>query len=551
TTLLPADDGSYGFDNIAGVLKISPSLMERYITAARKISRLAVGDPPRTPAAETFRVPPELKQDTHVDGLPFGTRGGTAVTYTFPSDGDYEIRVALGRAVWEQYPIVGLTDEAHEMEVSIDGERVALFPVKRPAGTRGTPGYESMPSDPEAGLHVRVPARAGPHAVVVTFLEKDSALVEEDLREPFHKPYVGQVYEPLVGSITITGPFAAAEATAHQTPSRDRIFVCRPARPSDEEPCAKRILSTLARRAYRRPSTDADVQELLTFYRQGRPDGGFDAGIELALRKVLVSPEFLFRIERDPLQTVAGDGPAETIGAVYPVSDLELASRLSFFLWSTIPDDRLLQVASEGRLHEPAVLDVQVRRMLADSKSDALVKNFLGQWLYLRNLRASRPDEVVFPDFDEDLRDAFQRETELFFANLIREDRSVLELLKADYTFVNERLAQFYGLPGVYGDQFRRVALPAGSPRGGLLGEGSILTVTSYANRTSPVVRGKWLLENILGTPPPPPPPNVPPLDATNNKGGTLTVRERMEEHRKNPACASCHKLMDPLGFAL
>jgi mono/diheme cytochrome c family protein len=546
TALLPADDGSYGFDNIAGVLKMSPSLMERYVAAARKISRLAVGLPPRSPSAETFRVSPELLQYSHVDGLPFGTRGGASVAHTFPADGEYEIQVALGRAVWEQYPIVGLSDEPHEMEVSIDGARVQMFTVKR--GTaRGTPG-----EDPEAGLRLRVPVTAGPHDVTVTFLKKTSALVEEDLRQPFEKPYLNQVFQPQVGSITITGPFNATPAPSHETPSRTRIFVCRPAEAAAAEACAKKILGRLARHAYRRPVTDGDVEQLVAFYREGRKDGGFEQGIEMALRRLLVSPEFLFRIERDPLTHSDGDAPDEsTRKGVYRVSDLELASRLSFFLWSSIPDEQLVDVAARGKLKDPAVLAAQVRRMLADERADALVENFAGQWLYLRNLRGVRPDEVVFPDFDEDLRQAFQRETELFFGHLMRDDRSVLELLKSDFTFANERLARHYGIPNVYGSHFRRVALGPGSPRGGLLGQGSVLTVTSHANRTSPVIRGKWLLENILGTPPPPPPADVPPLEATAVKGKILSVREQMEEHRKNPACASCHKLMDPLGFAL
>jgi mono/diheme cytochrome c family protein len=552
TSLLPADDGSFGFDNIAGVLKMSPSLMERYVMAARKISRLAIGLPPRSAAAETFRVSPELLQYDHVDGLPFGTRGGTRITHTFPAHGDYDVQIALGRAVWEQYPIVGLSDEPHEMEVSLDGERVQVFSVKRPAGRGAAAGGDAAAQDPEAGLHVRVPVTAGPHELTVTFLRKTSALVEEDLRLPFEKPYLNQVFQPQVGSITVTGPFNTAAAPLDDTPSRRRIFVCQPAGDREASACAKKILGTIARRAYRRPVTDSDVQDLIAFYNEGRNDGGFENGIEMALRRLLVSPEFLFRIERDPVTAATGDAPPdEARHGVYRVSDLELASRLSFFLWSTIPDDALLDAAAHGKLKEPAVLEAQVRRMLADERANALVTNFAGQWLYLRNLRGVRPDEVVFPDFDEDLRQGFQRETELFFEHLMRADRSVLELLKADYTFLNERVARHYGIANVYGSQFRRVDVPAGSVRGGLLGQGSVLTVTSYANRTSPVVRGKWLMENVLGTPPPPPPPDVPLFEASAVKGKVLSVRERMEEHRKNPACATCHKLMDPLGFAL
>ena len=551
TSMLPADDGSYGFDNIAGVLKLSPVLMERYMTAARKISALAVGAMPRSPAAETFRVHPELLQYTHRDGLPFGTRGGTLISYTFPVDGEYEFQIALGRAVWETYPIVGLSQEEHEMELTLDGERVKVFPVSRQPSKEARSEYQTAVGDPEAHLRVRVPVKAGPHEVGVAFLMKTNALVEEDLREPFKKPYLNQVYQPHVGAVTIAGPFNAS-TPAEETPSRRRIFACRPSAAQTELACAQKILAALARRAYRRPVADHDLRELLEFYAEGRKEGTFDAGIQMALRRLLVSPEFLFRIERDPLVDGGGDAPQSNgTPRSYVVPDLELASRLSFFLWSSIPDEELLASAEQGRLRRPAELERQVKRMLADRRSEALVKNFAGQWLYLRNVRGVRPDEELFPDFDEALRVAFQRETELFFENIIREDRSVLDLLQADYTFLNERLARHYKIPNVYGDQFRRVSLDPRTGRGGLLGQGSILTVTSHANRTSPVLRGKWIMENVLGTPPPPPPPNVPPLEEKPSKGKALSVRERMAQHRANPTCASCHNMIDPLGFAL
>jgi hypothetical protein len=550
--MLPADDGSYGFDNIAGVLRVSPALMERYIAAARRVSRLALGVPPRSPVAETYRVSPEMLQYDHVDGLPFGTRGGMLIQHTFPADGEYDIQLTLGRAVWEQYPIQGLSDERHELEVTIDGNRVGLFPVTRPAA-RGAPGYETASRDPEAGLRARVAVTAGPHDVTAAFLKKTSALIEEDLRQPFQKPYLNQVYRPQVGSVTITGPLNPRPRPQEDTPSRKRVLVCHPANPSEELSCARTIATTLARRAYRRPVTDADVVPLLDFYKQGAGDGGFETGIEMVIRRLLLSVEFLFRIERDPTATTdsSGDAPEPAGPTTYRIGGIELASRLSFFLWSSIPDDELIEAGASGRLSDARVLEQQVRRMLRDPRAEALVTNFAGQWLYLRNLAASRPDEVLFPDFDEDLRIALRRETELFFGGIIREDRSVLELIKADYTYLNERLARHYGIPHIYGSHFRRVTLSADTVRGGLLGQGSVLTVTSHANRTSPVQRGKWLLENILGSPPPPPLPNVPPLDDARQKNKAASVRELMEQHRANPTCASCHKVMDPLGFAL
>ena len=549
--LLPADDGSYGFDNIAGVLGISPTLLERYLSAAKKISRLAIGRPAPSATAETFRLATDLTQDVRGDGLPFGTRGGTRFEFTFPEDAVYGIRVQLSR---DASGTLKPFDTPHQLEVSLDGEPLETFTAGEPPppGPRSSPEYREWLARQRAlddAWEVRVPVRAGPHTVQVTFHQKTSAYAET-LRQPFLRPYTSITggdtrYQPYVGSVTVAGPFEASGARPVEgTPSRDRIFVCRPASggADDEAACAEEIFSTLARRAYRRPVAERDLAVLLDFYAQGRAEGGFEAGIELGLRRLLASPEFLFRVERDP----AGAGP----GTPYRVPDVELASRLSFFLWSSIPDDELLDLAAAGTLHRPEVLEAQTRRMLADPRAEALVENFAGQWLYLRNVRALTPDEDRFPDFGEALRRSFQRETELFFGSVLREDRSVLDFLTADYTFVNERLARHYGLPNVYGSHFRRVTLPDASRRG-LLGQGSILAATAYPTRTSPVLRGKWVLENLLGTPPPLPPPDVPSLEETTVDGAALSMREAMEQHRANPVCASCHRLMDPPGFAL
>ena len=535
--LLPADDTSYGFDNIAGVLGVSPTLMERYLSAARKISRLAVASPVPSPTAETFRIASDLGQDRRMERLPFGTRGGMVVDYNFPEDAEY---------VFEVLPDGPLRIEPHDLEVTIDGERIALLTVGKapdPDDPRGlyTPQIET--------IEVRTPVTAGPHAVGVAFLRKTSA-EPEGIRKLYLRPFTGEGsggdsrFQPYVESLTIAGPYESSGARPVEgTPSRERIFTCRPASDAimEETACAREILSTIARRAYRRPVTGDDVERLLVFYDRGRAGGSFDTGIEMALRRLLVSPEFLFRVERDPGGVEAGES--------YRVSDLELASRLSFFLWSSVPDDELLDVAERRELSVPAIFEAQVARMLADPRSEALVGNFAGQWLTLRNAAAVQPDEDEFPDFGERLRQGFRRETELLFSSVLREDRSALDLLDADYTFVDERLARHYGIPNVRGSHFRRVAL-ADDARGGLLGHGSILTVTSYANRTSPVNRGKWVLENILGTPPPPPPPDVPDLE-TAEGGQALSMREAMEQHRANPVCASCHRLMDPLGLAL
>ena len=532
--LVPADDQSYGFDNIAGVLKVSPTLLERYMNAARHISRLAVGASPMAPTGETFRIVSDLSQYGHQDGLPFGTRGGLSVSYNFPRDGEYDIELAM-LDLFAGAPI----REPHQLEVSVDGERVALFPLAPidPDRDQGA-AYNTGPED----LRVRVPVAAGPRTVTATFIRKTGALAES-LRQPFDRPH-GEgdylLYAPHLGTLTITGPFD--ETGIEDTPARRRIFVCQPGNAAEEAPCARQILSSLARRAYRRPVTGRDLAPLVAFYEQGRMAGGFEAGIERALRALLVSPDFLFRVVSDP--------PGAEPGTPYRLSGLELASRISFFLWSSLPDDELLAVAEAGGLEDPAVVEAQVRRMLADPRSEALARNFAGQWLRLRNISGALPSDVLFPDFGESLRQDFVRETELFFDSILREGRGVTDLLTADHTFLNERLARHYGIPGVYGSDFRRVSLADGNRRG-LLGQGSILTVTSYPDRTSPVGRGKWVLENVLGTPPPPPPPNVPELEPAEDTGRVLAMRERMEQHRENPVCASCHRVMDPLGLAL
>jgi len=531
TELLPKDDASHGFDNVT-VGNLSPTLLERYISAAQKISRLAVGAPRRSPGGDTFRIRADLTQEDHVEGLPVGSRGGALIPYTFPRDGEYEIQIRLTRDRNEE--IEGLR-EPHELDVLLDRERVKLFTVTPPAGHKN---YDVV----DANLKVRFPVTAGPHQLGVTFLKNPSALLETK-RQPYQAHFNMHRHPrltPAIYQVSINGPYAATGPG--DTPSRRRIFVCHPAKPAEEARCAERILTTLMRRAYRRPVTDADLQKPMEFYRKAQAEEGFEAGIETALSAILVSPQFLFRVEPDP--------PGVEPHTAYRLNDLELASRLSFFLWSSIPDDELLETAIRGELHKPRVLEKQVRRMLADSRSRNLVSNFAEQWLYLRNLESLTPDLRLFPDFDDNLRQAFRKETELFFESILREDRSVLDLLKADYTYLNERLAKHYGIPNVYGSRFRRVSLEKESERGGLLRQGSILTVTSYATRTSPVIRGKWILENILGTPPPPPLPNVPALK-DNTVSATLSVRERLAEHRANSTCASCHNLMDPAGFAL
>jgi Protein of unknown function (DUF1592)/Protein of unknown function (DUF1588)/Protein of unknown function (DUF1585)/Protein of unknown function (DUF1587)/Protein of unknown function (DUF1595)/Cytochrome C oxidase, cbb3-type, subunit III len=540
TGLLPADDESYGFDNIAETLRMSPVLLERYLSAARKISRLAVGDTNIIPSYETYRVRPDLGQDEHIEGLPLGTRGGILIHHNFALDGQYIFKTKL--ALNTSAKVRGL-DYPNDFVITVDG---AIVHKATMGGKADEDASDDNSSDGEnailARLEAKVPIKAGPHTVGVAFIQKTSAQ-PDGVMEPYLRSTVDPLEQrgvPLIDNVSIGGPFDATGPG--DTPSRRRIFVCRPTSTAEEVPCAKKILTTLARRAYRRPVSEGEMERLLGFYQQGRNEGSFDQGIESALRFMLTDPKFTFRFERDPGNVAAG--------AVYHVDDLELASRLSFFMWSSIPDDQLLTVAAQGKLHDPATLEAQVRRMLADPRSEALVSNFAGQWLYLRNVNGANPNVEEFPDFDDNLREGFRKETDLFFDSIIHEDRSILDLLNANYTFVNERLARHYGIPDVYGSRFRRITV-IDDARRGLLGQGSFLLVTSYATRTSPVLRGKWILENVLGTPVPPPPPNVPALKENAPGAKPLTVRARLEEHRKNPACAVCHKIMDPVGFSL
>jgi len=533
--LLPADNISSGFDNIADLLFVSPSNMERYLGAAQKISALAVGDPGMPVLVNIHPLDPEHPQDERVDDLPFGTRGGLAVRSEFPVDGTYVVRVEMA----------GTPREPHQLEITVDGERVAVASLTGAQGGGRGGGGRPAGALPDGKLEFPLTLKAGPKLVGVAFLQRTEARDEATLRPRTRS----RGTQPAIASVTITGPHNPT--ASGDSPSRRRIFVCRPTGPADERPCATRILSTLARRAYRRPVTDQDMQDLLPFYASGREAGSFDLGIQKALERMLVSSQFLFRIEHPGVRRGGPSGPPDA-GTIHPVTDLELASRLSFFLWSSIPDDQLLDVAAAGKLTDPPVLEQQVKRMLADPRSASLVTNFAEQWLYLRDIEAKRPDEVLFQDFDETLRAALRRETELFVDSVLRENRSVLELLTADYSFLNERLAKHYGVPNIHGSYFRRVTFPAGSPRGGLLGQGSVLTITSYATRTSPVLRGKWVLENLLSSAPPPPPADIPALKTEGARPGeTLTMREAMTRHRASPSCASCHARMDPIGFAM
>ena len=519
--LLPADESGYGFDNIGDVLSVSPVLLERYILAAARISRWALGDPTLPPATALYKTSPLMLQDGRVsDDLPFGSRGGHAARHHFPLDADYILRARMGPG----------RRGTHLLEIRLDRERVETFEV----GGRNRGPFE-----------VRLPVEAGTRLVSASFVGDLTQSLAVDGR-PDRPPVTTFAYRlypnmPMVAAIEVVGPFEGDIPA--QTPTRQRIFQCYPRAPEEERPCAGEILRSLARQAYRRPVTGADIEPLLASFDDGyREGGGFEEGIRWALEALLVSPRFLFRIEDDP--------PGAEPATPYRVADLDLASRLSFFLWSSLPDEELIGLAERGRLHDPAELDRQVARMLDDPRSRAFIENFGGQWLYLRNLRTAAPDAQLFPDFDDNLREALRRETELFFEEQLRNDRGVLDMLRADYTFVNERLARHYGMPNVYGNHFRRVPY-ADARRAGLLGHGSLLTVTSYPHRTSPVVRGKWLLENLLGAPPPPPPPDVPGFPESGEDGRPATVRERLEAHRANPVCASCHAPMDPLGFAL
>jgi mono/diheme cytochrome c family protein len=539
SSLLPPDDSVDGFDNNADSLGVSPSLLERYLSAAGKISALAVGDPSIGPSSETYRIRGDASQTAQNEELAPGTRGGLLATHTFPLDGEYLIKVKLLEI--NLGSIRGL-EYQHQLEVTIDGERVMLQSVGGPEDyTQSSLNATNVVNSLAERLQVRVNVKAGQRKVGAAFLQRSVAQGGNRL-QPFQRSTLiatDHLGLPHVENVTISGPFNATGPG--DTASRRRLFVCTPARARDERACAEKIVSTLARRAYRRPLNDADLVSLMKFYDAGRAEGSFDRGIEMALRAVLVSPKFIFRIEHDP----GGVAP----GAPYRINDIELASRLSFFLWSSIPDDELLDVASKGRLRKPEELERQVRRMLADPKAEALVDNFAGQWLQIRNLKNTTPDKNDYPDFDDNLRQAFGRELELFVGSIINEDRSVLDLMTADYTFVNERLAKHYRIPNVYGPDFRRVTLTQDARRG-LLGKGGILLVTSHADRTSPVVRGKWILDNLIGTPPPPPPPVVPPFPE-ETPGAPKTVRARMELHRASPACAGCHKVMDPIGLAL
>jgi mono/diheme cytochrome c family protein len=527
--LLPADDIGYGFDNIGDVLSVSPFLLERYLATAGKVSRAAVGDTTMSVQYQTYTVARGLKQlDRMTENTPVGSRGGTAIRHRFPVDAEYEISVNLQRGRNEE--ILGMNRE-RKLDLRLDDQRLSLFTIAANRNARFGAG-----NAPDANLKVRLPVKAGTREIGATFL-KDTVL-QEGIIDRVREDQVRTYFEG-VGTITIAGPYNVQGPGT--TASREKIFVCRPAARADDQPCAEKILSNLAHRAYRRPVTDEDMSQLMALYRQGAQSNGFEGGVRLALQKILVSPDFIFRAEYDQ----AGAKP----GSVNRITDLELASRLSFFLWSSIPDDELLTVAEAGKLSDKSVMAAQVQRMLKDPRSTELVKNFIGQYLYLRNIERILPDSGSFPTFDENLRQALGKETELLVESTLREDRSVADLLKTDYTFLNQRLAEHYGIQGIYGNEFRRVAL-TDPRRHGLLGQASILTVTSYPNRTAPTIRGKWVLLQILGTPPPPPPPNVPSLkdDATTKN---LTMRERMELHRTNPTCAACHRLMDPLGFAL
>jgi hypothetical protein len=539
-TLLPADDSADGFDNIADVLSLSPALLEGYLSAAAKIGAIAVGSPKITANSETYRVRGDTNQTEHLEGLPLGTRGGVVARHTFPLDGEYVIKVKLQET--NLGTIRGLQDES-QLEIAVEGQRVLLAPVGgfedyNTSSNNATNAVNAL----NARLQARVNVRAGQRLVTAAFLQPSSNLGPIRL-QPFLRSTIvatDHLGLPHIEFMTVSGPFNPAGPG--DTPSRQRIFLCQPKKATEERACATTILSKLARRAYRRPVTDGDLSGILRFYDEGRKNGGFEAGVEMGLRAMLASPKFVFRVERDPARIAAG--------STYTLSDLELASRLSFFLWSSIPDEELLATAESRRLHEPAVLSRQIQRMLADSKSDALVENFAGQWLHIRNLRSATPDKNDFPNFDHTLLQAFERELNLFVGSIIRENRSVLELLTADYTFVNERLAQHYGIPHISGSHFRRVS-NLEETRRGLLGKGGILLVTSHADRTSPVVRGKWILDNLVGSPPPPPPAEVPALPDAPAGAKPLTMRARMEQHRANPSCAACHKVMDPLGLAL
>ncbi len=532
--LLPTDDMSHGFDNMADVLTISPALMAGYIRAASKISREAIGDANASPAMFTYRIPRVISQMRHVDGTPFGTRGGISVVHNFPADGEYKFRMLFYASL--DGPLFGRNQgKGQQIEISVNGERVALLDID--------PQMKSTDD-------LRTPAvriKAGPQRVAAAFIQKFDGPLEDDvmpielsLADLNNAAFPGVTSLPHLSDLSISGPFNITGVS--DTPSRRKVFVCRPEPGQDEIPCAKKIITKLARQAYRRPVSDRDMEDLLGFYQNGRNKGNFDLGITTALQAVIASPEFVFRFERTPQGVPPGQN--------YRINDLELASRLSYFLWSTAPDEELLTVASQGGLKNPAILSKQVRRMLADTRAAALTTNFAGQWLHLQNLNGVQPDAFLFPDFDKNLMLSMRRETDLLFDSIRREDHNVLDLLTADYTYVDELLAKHYGIPDILGSRFRRVPI-ADENRKGLLGHGSILTMTSISNRTSPVARGKYVMEVLLGTPPPPPPAAVPPLKEASDTLKAMTLRQKMEEHRANAVCAACHKMMDPIGFAL
>jgi hypothetical protein len=544
---LPSDGADFGFDNIATSLKTSPLLLERYLTTAQRVSAMAVGDPDVRPGNTEYSISREFTQAGHIDGLPLGTRGGSVVRHVFPADGEYKLMGRLVRGVEEGYAGVEGNDTPNTFVITVDGAEVYSAQV---GGPRDHEIQSRDMNEAKALVDARMTGRvfvtAGPHDVGFTWRERPSQLQDvwqPSLRDSQEIHMIGGL--PKLRTVNVEGPYNVKGVSI--TPSRERIFICRPATAAEEPACAQKILTSLARRAYRRPVTAADVEPPMSFYKQSRENGGsFDAGIRVGVARILSSPSFLYRMEKDP----AG----ARVGTSHAVSDIELASRLTFFLWSSIPDQKLLDLAEAGRLREPGVLATQVRRMIADERADALVSNFAGQWLQLRNLEAKvSPDLLMFPDFDDNIRKSFRRETEMLFEYIMRENRSSMELMSADYTFVNERLAKHYGIPGVYGTRFRQVKLTDPNRRG-LLGQGSVLSLTAVATRTSPVFRGKMVLSTFLNTPPSPPPPNVPTLEESNKEAGTAapkTVREQLELHRKNPGCASCHKIIDPPGFAL
>ena len=537
--LIPPDDSSGGFDNMAQVLTISPALLEGYLSASAKVAAMAIGDPAMRPVFATYRTKPDQSQDSAVEGAPLGTVGGLVIDHYFPLDGEYLIEPKLYRGILTM--VRGL-EFSNALEVTVDKQRVhiARFGGNEDNRKSHANAYATA-NEVDGRLAVRLPLKAGPHRITVTFLRRPLVQTAE-VWQQYQRTVIDSSHDkgvPHLDKVNIVGPYNTAGTGV--TPGRLRILTCKPQGTAQEADCANEIVTTLARRAWRRPVEKAEVEELLSFFRMGRESGSFDNGIEIAIRRIISGPEFIFRAETDP--------PGLKPGTPYRINDIELASRLSFFLWSTIPDDELMNLAIKGKLKDPGVLKAQVQRMLADPRSATLVTNFAAQWLTLRNLQGTVPDPAIFPDFDNNLRDAFIRETEMLFASIIAEDRNVVDLLNADYTFVNERLALHYGIPGIYGSRFRRVPVTDDARRG-LLGHGSILTLTSVATRTSAVTRGKWVLTNLLASEPPPPPPNVPALEQSAGRVPT-TLREQLSAHRADPNCAGCHKLMDPIGFSL